>query len=194
MTERRDEPQDSQDSFREALELLEGTDPGRPVEAEAELLEPAVKMLRSIPREAWSAPMPPRLDIEAVTGRKRAEAPTVLRQPSRRRRGRLFGSWPRLVAGGLAVAALVGVGVVLGLVLGGNSSSEFAPSERLVLSGIGEGTPPEASGEVLLADTGSEPVELDVSGLRPSQAGEYYEFWLLGEKGELVSLGSFKVD
>lgn len=182
-------------SYDEALDLLEGTAPARPIEAEASLLEPAVTMLRSIPREAWSAPMPPRLDLEAITGRQPAEAPTVLREPSRRRRSGLFGSWPRLVAGGMAVAALVGVGVVLGLVLGGGSSpTEFTPSERLALSGIGNEVPAGASGEVLIADRGSEPIELDVTGLRPNRGKEFYEFWLIGKKGELVSLGSFRVD
>lgn len=192
MSERRSE---DKSSYEEALNLLEGTDPARPVEAEAELLEPAVTMLRSIPREAWTAPMPPRLDIESITGRKPSEVPSVLRKPLRPRRSGFFGSWPRLVAGGMAVAALVGVGVVLGLVLGGGSSStDFTPKERLVLSGIGKQVPAGASGEVLIADRGDEPLELDVRGLKPNRGKDFYEFWLLGRKGELVSLGSFRVD
>ena len=32
-----------------------------------------------------------------------------------------------------------------------------------------------------------------VSGLRPNTDGDFYELWLLGERGELVSLGSFNV-
>jgi anti-sigma-K factor RskA len=191
MTERRD---DDSSAFEEALDLLDGDHAGASRDVEAKHLEPAVAMLRSIPREAWKAPLPPRLDLEAVTGRKQAEAPRVLRESSRRRRAGFFGSWPRLVAGGMAVAAMVGVGVVLGLVLGGGSSTEFTPSERLVLSGIGEEVPSGASGEVLIADRGSEPLELDVNGLKPNEGKEFYEFWLLGKKGELVSLGSFRVD
>ena len=106
-------------SYEEALDMLEGTDPARPIEAEAELLEPAVAMLRGVPREAWKAPMPPRLDLEAVTGRKGAQARTVLREPSRKSSrssaGGFFGSWPRLAAAGFAAAALIGIGAVLGV-------------------------------------------------------------------------------
>ena len=34
---------------------------------------------------------------------------------------------------------------------------------------------------------------LDVSGLPQSGDREFYELWLLGEKGELIALGSFRV-
>jgi anti-sigma-K factor RskA len=186
-------------AYEEALDLVEGAD--RADSIEAEHLEPVISMLQGIPREAWKAPIPPRLDMQAVTGREPIEverAPEPRRDQARSGRSGIagiFGSWPRLVAGGIAVAATLGVGVVLGLALGGGTgSSEFSPSERLVLSSIGEETPAGATGEVLVADTGSEPLELDVSGLRPTDQGEYYEFWLLGTEGELVSLGSFRVD
>jgi len=32
-----------------------------------------------------------------------------------------------------------------------------------------------------------------LAGLRPSSRGDFYELWLLGRDGELVSLGSFRV-
>jgi anti-sigma-K factor RskA len=32
-----------------------------------------------------------------------------------------------------------------------------------------------------------------VTGLPPSRGGRFYELWLLGAEGELVSLGSFRV-
>lgn len=31
-----------------------------------------------------------------------------------------------------------------------------------------------------------------VRGLKPSARGDFYELWLLGDDGELVSLGSFR--
>jgi hypothetical protein len=35
--------------------------------------------------------------------------------------------------------------------------------------------------------------DVRVTGLRPSDSGDFYELWLIGDGGELVSLGSFRV-
>lgn len=194
MNERRDS---DFGAYEEALDLLGGPGASPSAEREAERLEPTVAMLRKVPREAWKAPLPPELDLTAVTGANR-EAGSEAREQGRRRTGfaeLLAGGWPRLVAGAAAAVALLAIGVVFGVVLGGDrSGGSFAPSERVVLSGVTPEAPEAASGEVLVADGGDEPLELDVSGLEPTGEGEYYEFWLLGAEGELVSLGSFRVD
>ena len=36
-------------------------------------------------------------------------------------------------------------------------------------------------------------LKLAVDGVAPSRAGEFYELWLLGDDGELLSLGSFRI-
>jgi hypothetical protein len=59
----------------------------------------------------------------------------------------------------------------------------------LVAAGVGLDAPRAASGRVTVADG----VSLDVSGLPPSRAGDFYELWLLGDDKRLVSLGSFAV-
>lgn len=196
MNDRRDS---DPSAYEEALELLRGHDSDSPDRAEAEYLEPVIAMLREVPREAWKAPTPPRIDLASVTERK-ADRPETRAgdRTDRTRRFRMpgiFAGWPGLVAGAAAAVALVAIGVVFGVLLGGDRlGSDFSPSERVALAGVAPEAPAGALGEVLVADSGGEPIELDVSGLRPNAEGEYYEFWLLGAKGELVSLGSFRVD
>ena len=43
-------------------------------------------------------------------------------------------------------------------------------------------------------DADGERARLTVTGLKPLGNGGFYELWLLGEDGELVGLGSFRVD
>ena len=54
--------------------------------------------------------------------------------------------------------------------------------------------PAGAEGEVSLVSSGSDRLRLSVSGLEETGEREFYELWLLGDEGELVSLGSFRVD
>jgi anti-sigma-K factor RskA len=60
------------------------------------------------------------------------------------------------------------------------------------MDSLGE-APAGASGQVSLASSAEDPVTLTVKGLKPSPESEFYELWLLGKDGELVSLGSFRV-
>jgi hypothetical protein len=50
-----------------------------------------------------------------------------------------------------------------------------------------------ATGTVRLASGPGGQAEVRLTGLRPSARGDFYELWLLGEGGELISLGSFRV-
>ena len=63
---------------------------------------------------------------------------------------------------------------------------------RAVLRSIGRPNA-GAAGVAELTSRPGEDASVRVSGLRPSADGEFYELWLLGDKGKLVSLGSFAV-
>jgi anti-sigma-K factor RskA len=187
------------------------------LKAEVDRLRPVVSRLESVPEEAWNAPEPPPLDLAAITGKPApapepalarpapAEAPAdpaevaAPRRRSKRERGSLFGNWrfPQVAVAAFSALVLLAAGTVLGMQLGDDSGTVAGPSETLALSTIGDEVPAGASGEVRLtgvSEGGGEKAVLDVSGLAPNRDGEFYELWLLGAEGELVALGSFKVE
>lgn len=106
-------------------------------------------------------------------------------------------TWPRVAVGAFSALFMLAVGVGVGLQLGGDSAvGEGEPVQTVQLQAFGEEAPPDASGEVLMTSEGAgtgDQMTLDVSGLDQSDDREFYELWLLGEKGELVALGSFRV-
>lgn len=97
--------------------------------------------------------------------------------------------WLGRIAWGGA-GALVGAAAVLVLVVVG--SPRVLP-ERIALSG--SALAPAASGSVFLETlpAGSIRVELAMSGLPRSDAGHFYELWLVGDGGR-VSAGTFRSD
>lgn len=97
--------------------------------------------------------------------------------------------WFGRIAWGSA-GALVGAAAVIALVVVG--SPRVVP-ERIPLSG--SALAPAASGSVLLEplSEGSVRVELAMSGLPRSDAGHFYELWLVGDGGR-VSAGTFRSD
>lgn len=160
-----------------------------------EELGPVVSNLEAMPPEAWDPPAPPPLDIARVTsgdevplGDRESELDREVRQ-----RGR-GGLWLRIGGFLAAGAALLLVGFFIGSGTGGDESSS-TPSgsgEPFVLDSFGE-APNAATGEVQMVSSEGDQMRLDVSGLKPSPNGEFYELWLLGADGELVALGSFRV-
>ncbi len=133
--------------------------------AEVERLRSVVVRLERVPAEAWEAPEPPPL----VSPPGRAPRRLVLRPA-------------------LAVAcaiALLAIGVGVGTLL----DREREPSAQLPLAPIGN-LDPSAQGRVSLDD---DRVTIRVDGLRPTDAGAFYELWLLGPDQRLVGLGSFRV-
>jgi anti-sigma-K factor RskA len=187
------------------------------LKAEVDRLRPVVSRLESVPEDGWHSPEPPPLDLAAITGTtlsvpepeltKSASAEPAAdpaetaapRRRTRRERGSLFGNWrfPQVAVAAFSALVLLAAGTVLGMRLGDEGGPVAGPSETLALSTIGEEVPAGASGEVRLtgvSEGGGEKAVLDVNGLAPNREGEFYELWLLGAEGELVALGSFKVE
>jgi anti-sigma-K factor RskA len=172
--------------------------------AEVERLRPVISKLNAVPGEGWAPPEPPALDVAAITGRVASEAPPGPPEPAgpepakRRRRfsDRFSFRLPQVAAAALSALLLLAAGTLIGMQLGGEDSPD-RPTETLALSTIGNEVPQDATGEVKLtgvAEGGGEKAVLDVSGLKPNIAGEFYELWLIGDDGELVALGSFNVE
>lgn len=133
--------------------------------------------LEQLPREAWERPAPP-------------PPPWAEEQRSRRRRGVLLRPLPAIA---LSVA-LLAVGVGVGLLLGGDQDSA-EPGETAVTAQLepvgkrGAG----ASGNVRLEPHAGGRATVKLTGLRPSSGQDFYELWLLGDDGQLVSLGALRV-
>ncbi len=143
-------------------------------------LDDLARQLERLPEEAWNRPLPPAPPWPV------ADAP----QPARRR----FALRPLTAA--IASAVLVALGLGAGLLLAGDDENTgngpVATQQRVQLRPV-QGRGRGASGVVrLVARSGSE-ASVRVRGLRPSAKGDFYELWLLGDKGQLVSLGSFRV-
>jgi anti-sigma-K factor RskA len=143
-----------------------------------ERLRPVVRRLDALPGEAWELPPLPALPAVPADGRPRR---AVVLRP--------------VMAAACAVALVV-VGGLLGLALGRDGDGRptaSPPAEEIRLAPVGA-TSAGARGTVRVDQTGAERVQLSVAGLKPLPPGRFYEMWLLGRGGGLVSLGSFRVD
>lgn len=171
-------------------------------EDEARRLESADRRLREAAALLDLTARPPallRLKVEASVARyaagEAADAATVERAgqkagtPEIRRR--TFSRFPlhRLTwaAGGAIAASLV-----LVLWQGFSGPSQVTAAEFTL---TGTELAPGASGTVALrvADGGSIAMSLEMKGLPPSRAGEFYELWWVGPEKRHVSCGSFRV-
>jgi anti-sigma-K factor RskA len=141
-------------------------------------LEDLERRLQELPREAWDRPVPP-------------PAPWAAEEAPAPRRRRLI---LRPLAAAAASLALVAAGLGTGLLLAGNDADP-QPNDSLArvdlkpVDGRGQG----ATGVVNLEPRAGGKATVKLSGLRPSRGGDFYELWLLGDGGELVSLGSVRV-
>jgi anti-sigma-K factor RskA len=141
-------------------------------------LDDLERRLQELPREAWDRPVPPP-----------PPWPAEEVSPARRRRFVL-----RPLAAVAASVALLAVGLGAGLLLSGDeqAAGPGEPATRVELrpvDGRGEG----ATGVVRLEPRAGGRANVTLSGLRPSEGSDFYELWLLGDDGELVSLGSVRV-
>lgn len=158
--------------------------------AEVERLRPAVTRLAALEPAAWDPPgaLPPLRVLAPDAG----EAPGLVAPPVRRRPR----WWQRslvlrpLPAAALATVLLV-LGVTTGVLLAGGGSDEASGGRVIALAPV-EPLGGEATGTARFAASG-ERATVHLSGLPPSEGGEFYELWLLNAPDDLVSLGSFSV-
>ncbi len=139
-------------------------------------LDDLARRLEQLPREAWDRPDPP-------------PPPWPAEERPARRRGLLL----RPAAAVAASVVLLVAGLAAGLLLGGGDDDPAAPDGVQVALGPVEGRGEGASGEASLEREAGGRADVRVTGLRPSGSGDFYELWLIGDAGELVSLGSFRV-
>ncbi|HMW46352.1 MAG TPA: anti-sigma factor, partial [Solirubrobacterales bacterium] len=158
-------------------------------------LEPVVSQLEAVPADVWDPPEPPPLDLARVTGNSSlADRESEFTSAARDAKPRSPRPWTRILGFVAAGAALLLVGFFIGN-RSGESDSPAPPSgvgPSLALDRLGE-APQDAHGQVQMVSSEGDQMRLEVSGLKPSHRGDFYEAWLLGKDGELVALGSFKV-
>ena len=148
--------------------------------------------LSQLPAEAWEPeepPRPPALNLLTPTS---ASAAT----PSTRRRHRLqlLGGWLALrpLATVAAAAALVAVGVLVGVLVRSSSgststhivaSAQLAPIDRV-----------DPSARAVFRLAADRTAQFDVSGLAPTDSRHVYELWLMDSASDLISIATFRVD
>jgi anti-sigma-K factor RskA len=138
-------------------------------------LEVLERELRALPPEAWDPPLPPPSPWPAA-------APPAA--PARRR------LTLRPLAAALAGLALLATGVGAGLLAsGGGDDPGPVRVELAPVDGRGDG----AAGLVRLEPRPGGRAAVELSGLPPSDGRSFYELWLLGADGRLVSLGAVRV-
>jgi hypothetical protein len=179
-------------------------------------IEELERRLSALPPEAWDRPVPPpppwpagardagRLRSAGPAGetRRRRLRPAGPASGTRGRRGvhgPASGGRPPLVLrplrAALASVALLAAGLAAGLLIGGADRSPREPvteALRLQLDPVGD-RGRGAAGAVRLTGRAGGTARVRLSGLQPSGRGEFYELWLLGARGQLVSLGSVRV-
>jgi hypothetical protein len=134
--------------------------------------------LERLPREAWDRPTPPPPPWPAEEERPARRRPLVLRP----------------AAAVLASLALLAVGVGAGLLLSGDDDGGAGGGglERVQLAPVVRPAG-NAGGTAELRPEAGGRATVELSGLRPSGPRDFYELWLLGDDGQLVSLGSVRV-
>lgn len=152
---------------------------------EVESLRPVVARLEAMPEEAWEPAEPPPLRMPAEgDGAGGAEE-----SPGRRWRLPTLSLRPAPAAA--LASLLLAIGLGAGLLIGDGGSDAPSGGPDLVLSRIDDG-PAGAHGEVALASD-ERRAQLEIGGLDPSDAGHFYELWLLDDDGKMIALGSFRV-
>ena len=142
-------------------------------------LDDLERHLERLPKEAWDRPTPPPPPWPAEEAR-----------PARRRRRLVL----RPVAAALASIVLLAVGIGAGLVLSNDDDDGGGGGdlERVQLAPVVSAAE-NAGGVAELRPEAGGRATVELSGLRPSGDRDFYELWLLGDDGELVSLGSVRV-
>jgi anti-sigma-K factor RskA len=161
---------------RRAVEQRAARDPA--FGEQIEQMRSVVADLEAMPALGWGVGEPPPLPDLPPLG-----------DLARPRRSRAAGARPLIAVAASVVALAAGIGIGM-LVAGGGDGTPGGPS--LALEGLGDASP-GASGEARVISGDGGGLRLSVSGLDPSDAGEFYELWLLDGPDRLISLGSFRV-
>jgi anti-sigma-K factor RskA len=141
--------------------------------AETERLRALAGTLAELDLEGWRPAVPPPLDDDRAVTVRRPAAPRPSWLPR-----------PRFAGVGLAAAAASAV-AVLALVAGGGRGR--VPATTLTLQPLRGVT-----GHATLTLSGDR-AELRGTGMPPSGSHDYYEAWLAGARGRMVSMGTFRV-
>lgn len=157
------------------------------LQAELERLRPVVTGLADLPDEAWVRLEPPPLQLPI----EQSESDP---RPSFLDRAREFAFGSRVPVLGLAVSAIaaLAIGVGIGVFASSDGGGDSGPATAVALEALDEDAAAQGEAIVIGQGAGGE-VELDVSGLAPSDPGSAYELWLLNSADDLVSLGTFTV-
>ena len=157
-------------------------------------LSATVVVLSQLPREAWEPeepPPPPNVDLGTPTA---APAATLPERAHRRRRLRLPGAhvMRRPLTTVAAAAALVAVGVLVGVLVkssSGSTSARIVASARLApIANLD----PSARGVFQLASDRT--ARFEVSGLTRTDSHHVYELWLMDTTRDLISIATFRVN
>jgi Anti-sigma-K factor rskA len=161
-------------------------------------IEELERRLSALPPEAWDRPLPPPPPWPTGTAAPGAARPARPARPSPRRPIVDFVRL-RLTKSTLAGAvALLAAGFAAGLLIGRGDESALRGPEppadalRVRLEPVGA-RGRGADGAVILTGRAGGSASVRLTGLQPSRGGDFYELWLLGDDGELVSLGSVRV-
>ncbi len=139
----------------------------------------------------FSQAPPEPVEHRPVRARPAAPAPEVRSLDQQRQARAARRGWARPALLAAAVAAVFGIGVVGGTLIGGTDSGPSTDGTEVALSGT-ENLPDSSGTVVLNAEPSGFEVVLNVEGLPPAPEGTFYEAWLLGADGK-VSAGTFHV-
>jgi anti-sigma-K factor RskA len=172
------------DAERARFEAALAADPG--LAAEVERLRPVVARLDALEPSVWVPPddLPPLPPLPGTAAPPAAPAP---RRPRWWQRPLALRPLP---AAAIATVLLV-VGIAAGVLVAGGDGDDAAGGRVIALAPV-EPLGGKATGTAQFAASG-ERAKVHLTGLPPSEDGEFYELWLLNAPDDLVSLGSFQV-
>lgn len=147
----------------------------------------------------FDRPQPPSIDVAAITGHGAS-------RPARQRRA--FQLRPIVAVGG--AFACIALGVLGGLRLAPDAAPLSPPTPQAALPGAADPVPAKARQVALqrfandaptsalaqaavFTSTNGRVVDFTAKGMKPAKRGEFYELWVLGDDGKMVSLGTVRV-
>ncbi len=145
--------------------------------------------------ELYERAAPPALDLAAITGEPSSAAPAA-RGTWNLRPAVAVGSAIACLAAGLAGGALLfGAADDPAPVVASTPDSTPPRGREVTLARFGSAAPAQAAAQAnVFTSTDGRTVDLRVEGMPTPRKGEYYELWVLGDAGKMISLGIVRVD